>query len=248
MPELPSQILAKRHAERDAFLDKLSNRTRTLCLGTVVLIWGIFTEKDDKLGIVLSHSSRVALVCIAFSAIVVLTLEFAEYVCGFQYRRRLAGEKVWWGLKFNKWETRMRYARIGLGAITLAALCGVLLWILSPLVFADERPTYPYTGTWCGHDIFTCFHESGTTSNAEAKIAFNNDDGWLDCGPIDGQSAIFEDSGGGLVAECRNRDNKTDVTIRVYGSQQDDEVMVVLQFRVDGIFRDPETRYLVKQP
>ena len=101
-----SETLASLKKDRDAYLNGLSDRTRALCLGTLALIWGIFSQKQSDHGFGVSRPWKIVLLGIGFSAIVVLVLDFGEYGCAYQHRRRLAGEKV--SGKYSKWEVRMR--------------------------------------------------------------------------------------------------------------------------------------------
>jgi hypothetical protein len=144
------EVLKIAQTERNVYLNGLSDRTRTLCLGSLALIWGIFSQKKGDHEVEVSHKWKVVLLCIGLSAIVVLVLDFGEYVCAFQHRRKLAGEDVSSRIRYDTGETVMRFLKIGLGAVTLIALCIALASILATPLFALGPATYPYLGKWCG--------------------------------------------------------------------------------------------------
>jgi len=67
---------------RDFFRSGLSDRSRTMSLGALVLIWGVFTEKSGE-GIKLTPDLKRALFVVAIGAVLVLMLDFVEYVAGY---------------------------------------------------------------------------------------------------------------------------------------------------------------------
>lgn len=179
------EILRESEKKRDAYWDGLSDRTRTLCLGTLALIWGIFDQKKSADGLDVSRHSKIALLTIGLSAILVLVLDFGEYVFGFEYRRKLAGEEVRGDIDFRSWESRIRLLKIVLGALTLIALCIVLACVLSTTAFAQAEHGKLYLGTWCGGDKtqgkYTCLMVAAPEDEYLVKLAYQGRQGWLDC-------------------------------------------------------------------
>lgn len=192
-----SETLAARRKERDAYLGGLSDRTRTLCLGALALIWGIFSQKKGDQGIDVSRPWKISLLTVGLAAIVVLVFDFLEYACAYQYRRKLAGEVIRGKFRYGSWEARMRASKIWLGAIALAALCLILVCILAKSVFAEGSPPYPYFGKWCGGppESYTCLSVSQPQGTLLVKISFRDVD-YIPCGDA------HEEDNEKLVAEC----------------------------------------------
>jgi hypothetical protein len=238
------ETIEKWQHERDAYLNKLGDRTRTFCLGTVVLVWGIFSEKGDKIDIVHSRRSKGALLCIALSAVVVVALELVECAWAYLYRRKLAGEPVWKGIKFDKWEATVRFLRIGLGALTVLALCVVLACLVAKSAFGQALNQYPFPGDWCGTDngnvsSSTCVDISNAASPVTISINLNgiNDNNNISCQE---DTLILE---GTLTATCTTL--SVSFGINVTAGMANDEVKLLLTNNTDG---SQVTRTLTLQP
>lgn len=244
MEENASATLARRKKERDDYLNALSDRTRTLCLGTVVLLWGILTQKDSDHGLAVTRPWKIALLVIGFSAIVVLVLDFGEYACAYEHRRRLGGEGEEVSEKYGNWEVRMRFSKIYLGAITLVALCLVLFAILTTTLFAQVTVNaYPFLGKWCGgkDDKFTCLSIKRPTYKLEMQLSFK-DMPTIDC------DEIKEESSGILVADCYEKNPPLDdvkLHIRVAPGNDNTSLSVRFVWVAPPVFED--TRTLVYQ-
>jgi hypothetical protein len=145
MERINQEGLASPHmnANADAYLEKsriqkekywkgVSDRTRTLSLGALVLIWGIFSQKVGESELKFDATSKSYLLGIALCAVVVLALDFFEYLAAYRYRRQQAGEEV----RFKRFpyhgvEETMRVLKVALAIFALLALC-IVLWHALP--------------------------------------------------------------------------------------------------------------------
>src|ERR1700722_1018732 len=81
--------------KRDVFLDAISDRVRTMSIGTLVLVWGLFTGKEQN-AFHFGARSEIALLGVAIGAVLVLILDLVEHSTGYQAaRQRIPLEKVW---------------------------------------------------------------------------------------------------------------------------------------------------------
>jgi len=152
--EIEAEAEHWRH-QRDSFLNGISERTRTMALGALVTVWGLFTGKDHGM-VTLSPRSSRALLFLALGAVLVLVLDFVEYAFGYQAaRRKIPGEKVR-PCKFNydQWKHGLLWVKQTVGCATLVALAVLLTILLNDSIChaqtADQAQ--PYVGYWCGND------------------------------------------------------------------------------------------------
>jgi hypothetical protein len=156
---------------RDLYRNGLSDRTRTMCVGALVLIWGLLTQKQDEIN--LSAMDRRSLMRVAVTVVVVLGLDLAEYVMGYFAAlpldmepsekatpwRRLRNFVL--NIKWVRW-TLMRVAtplafesmrkillavKLSVGGAALVCLCFILLRIAP--VQAQTRDGEEFRGDWC---------------------------------------------------------------------------------------------------
>ena len=216
--DLDKDIRAKRSEAANA----LSERTRTLCLGALALIWGIFVEKKDDKGLNTPLLWKRVLVGIGLSLIIVLICDFLEYISAFQFHRKQAGEKVWNKPDYYAWESRMRFVKLALAAVALIALCVALFGILATPLFGNARE-YPYYGTWCGGN--SEYGQStklqvaeSAASGLDVKLALAGDAEWVDC------TVLGSDEHNHLKATCGrasinagpgDHDSDINVTVRI---------------------------------
>lgn len=173
-------------AKRDQYAERLSDRTRTSCLGALAIIWGIFSEKkaEDALGI--GPLSKKALLFVAFFAIVTLTLDFAESAIGYIHRNQLAGHSNPSSRYLEKKERFMLRMKLYVGVFTLLVLCILLSCILAKAAFAQDALT-PFIGKWCGGDWdsgeYVCLKVGRSDNYVEPLVEFSYQgrDGWIDC-------------------------------------------------------------------
>ena len=135
-------------SEMRKWLDTLSERVRTLVIGTLAVIWGLFTGEGKGI-IHLRRGSTLALFGIACAAVVVLTLDFVEYVMGYNeaIQRTSDIKSVSPTFDFATWKRRVLEVKMGLGVITLIALVISLITIFSVSLWGQD---YSMRGKWCG--------------------------------------------------------------------------------------------------
>jgi len=176
--------------QRDFYRDGLSERARTLCLGSVALIWGILTKGKANDSVIVTRTFQFALLGIGLALIIVLMLDFGEYFCAFGYRRQLAGDdEVSQTRNYEKWESNMRSIKIGLGAVALLALCLALAGILVTPLFAQIATlAYPYTGKWCGGNPglmeYTCVQISKEGSETIVHLSYQGREDPILCSSV----------------------------------------------------------------
>jgi len=140
-------------SKEDVYAEKLSDRTRTSCLGALAIIWAILAEKKVDAALNVSKSSKVALLAVALGATVVLAFDFFESAFGYIRSRQTAGHTGVTPVSYKRWEDVMRFGKLILGPITLIALCLVLACILGTSLNAQtQRPANEthFIGIWCG--------------------------------------------------------------------------------------------------
>ncbi len=183
-------ILDEALKQRDKYWEGISERTRTLCLGTLVVIWGVFSQKTNETGLSFDAYARSALLKIAACAVVVLGLDFAEYLAAFQYRRQLSGDRVF-GRKFRyqSLEKVMRFSKVVLGLITLVALCVVIGRVLSVPVHAQGTSADRFYGTWCGGDrqqgTWGCLKVTNPQGELVVEFTYQGIDYWITCDQVE---------------------------------------------------------------
>lgn len=145
--------VVKYKQRRDKSLAEASTRTRALCIGALVLIWGLLSDKGDgrlSASPVLMHW----LLGIALAAVVVLGLDVAENLCGYQDSRKALGEKVKPnGFPYDDAQAVCVRAKLLIGASALCALCAVLfLMVLTTPLRAEPltQGAEQFAGEWCG--------------------------------------------------------------------------------------------------
>ncbi|MGD1082190.1 MAG: hypothetical protein ABR881_28060 [Candidatus Sulfotelmatobacter sp.] len=117
--------------KRDAFLDSISDRVRTMSLGALVVVWGLFTGKEQN-AFHFGVRSEIALLCVAIGAVLVVILDLIEYSMGYQAARQgIPGEKVRpYKFNYDVWKTNSLHAKQFIGCATLLALVVILGAIL----------------------------------------------------------------------------------------------------------------------
>lgn len=215
--------LAKREKERDEFVGKLGERTRTACLGALAVIWGIFTEEKSKDALNPSRFWRISLLSIALFAFLTLAMDFVEYAFAFQHRRKQAGEKVRPDMDYEESEKKLRIYKIGVGAATLLALFFVLGCLLTNLAFGQAScPSYPFAGKWCGaskldKSDYTCLHvEAPPFNTPSVELSFHGYPGWIPCTNVFDAAALVADCAAVHITATSNP-NCRDLSIEAIG-------------------------------
>ena len=139
---------------RNEFLAGLSERIRTMSLGALVLIWGLLVGEHRMVGQSNKHS-KIALLTIALCSVVVLTLDFLEYACGYQAGRQRLGEDVRPNIDYEGVRQRVLLSKQILAALTLFAFILILGGILCNEVVnagGQDEQLKNYYGRWCVAD------------------------------------------------------------------------------------------------
>lgn len=138
---------------RDKYLDGINDRIKTMALGTLVLIWGLFIGDEHK-GLVLSKGSRIALLVVALGSVLVLLLDYLEYLMGYlAARQRIPGAKMT-TFNYDGWKRGSLIAKHVAGCISLLTLTAVLAVILLGTVVHAQSASdlKAFQGHWCGND------------------------------------------------------------------------------------------------
>lgn len=123
------RIQASWKKKASEYLDIANERTRTMALGVIVVVWGIFTGKEAE-ELVLSPKMKTLLLWIAVGAVIALACELAEYFLGFLEARKYSVGHSTSGGVLNK---------LHLGTTSLKYFAGILAVAL--LVFSLVRIT-----------------------------------------------------------------------------------------------------------
>jgi hypothetical protein len=185
-----NETVAHWQMNRDLYWNGLSDRTRSLCLGTLVLIWSIFTEKKFETGFLVSPNAKRALLAIAASSVFVIALDLMEYVLGLQLRRKLSGESsvLFAEFDFDRAERWTRTLKVVLGFLALIALCVTVGSILLGSVAHAQTTTDRLFGRWCGgsayQGTYTCLDVTMPLNEVIVKIGFQGRKSYLNCGDV----------------------------------------------------------------
>lgn len=140
---------------RKAFLDTINERIRTVALGSLVLIWGLFIGGAHK-DVSMKNGSRISLLAVACGAVFVLLIEYVEQWTGYLgAKQAIPGSVVKpYGFPYTVVSRRMFYLKHLLGVSTIIALIVVLALLLVRSVANAQvdDPLEPYIGKWCGSD------------------------------------------------------------------------------------------------
>jgi len=75
----------------DVYWKGISDRIRTLCLGALVLVWGVFSQKREETGLLVTVPEKELLLAAAALAVIVIAFDFAEYLFGVQLQANPCG-------------------------------------------------------------------------------------------------------------------------------------------------------------
>ena len=207
MPQDANETLEQSRSDREKYFNALSDRTRTLCLGALALIWGILIQKSPEHGIHTTHVTKVFLFVIGFLAIFVLVLDFGEYAFAFLYRRQLAkGES---SRSYDHWEDYVRISKISVGGLTLLSLVAVLACLLLGSLKAQGQE-FSQLGKWCGdHETkFTCVYLLRPLGNLSVQVSVVGYEGLIPCETVSESTNTIE-------ATCEKTSTETGSGIKV---------------------------------
>lgn len=180
--------LADSLKQKDEYAKGISDRTRTLSLGALVLIWGIFSQKAGDSDLKFDPHSKADLLIVAACAVIVLAFDFFEYIAAYEYRRQQAGEKVWFKrFPYHAVERFMRVSKVTLAVFALLALCAVLWHTLSVpprTVHADSGVESKFFGTWCGGDPnrrYLCLRVRQPRDQVLVELSSDDERDWIGC-------------------------------------------------------------------
>lgn len=204
---------------RETFRSGLSDRSRTMSLGALVLIWGVFTEKSGE-GIKLTSDLKRALFAVAIGAVLVLVLDFIEYIAGYfstfpPRAGRLRIERVLNRSVCESSRSVCLGSKILVAVVTLLALCFVLV---PSLRSQDNDSDKPFKGTWCSAN-YTCLKVSmSDVGTAAVRLSFDTPKEEDDCKEIafvnDSNEPFFSATCGdwGVRARLNNKELWVDLT------------------------------------
>ncbi len=170
--------------KRDSFLDGINERIRTMVIGALVVIWGLFNGNEHGAVRVGPGTSR-ALLGIAAASVLVLIFDSLEYVMGYQLaRQRISRVKLRWWKRFDYrgWKDRFFIAKQVLGYTTLLSLVILLgfMLIVSPGAQAQTAAA-DLKGRWCGKDpsdsnymILDVTHDNGAFQMSLSDVQCDN--------------------------------------------------------------------------
>jgi hypothetical protein len=175
MSEVRKEEFAYWAKRRDDYFAGLSERIRTMSLGTLVVIWGLFSSDKSALTGTLTKPFKVALLAIALSSVIVLTIDLLEHIFGYQEgRQRTEKCKMKPDLDYKRLKRRASLAKQILGCATLVAFIAALGAILFTAVVhaAPVEDMNNYYGRWCGgnpntneSDVLIIDHDEGVEFN-----------------------------------------------------------------------------------
>jgi len=141
--------------KKKAFLDAINDRVRTMSLGSLVLIWGLFIGEAHK-EFPMNKGPRILLLLIALGAVSTLLLEYVEQWTGYLgAKQALPGSKVKpFGFPYIVVSKRAFHIKhlLAIGTIiTLLIVLGCVLF--QTAVYAQtSKEIEPYKGHWLGVD------------------------------------------------------------------------------------------------
>ncbi len=131
-----------------------SERVRAMCLGTLILIWGIFSQKTDS-RMVHSPALQHWLLVVALAAVIVLGLDVLEFLLAYQDSRETLGQisrPKLINLSYDHLQMICLKAKLLIGSGTLATLCVVLFCLLTAQQGKAQQHSTDVLGQWCGGD------------------------------------------------------------------------------------------------
>jgi hypothetical protein len=184
---VPDADASRAEAEKrqESFWLGVSDRTRSMCLGSLVLVWGIFSQKKDEAILQVSSSSKVLLLAVALFSVVVVGIDLVEYLASFQKWRALSGQfTILPKLKYDGIQNVSRVLKVALGLLTLILLCIVIGHILFLKVAYGQNPT-ALLGHWCGGEAprgeYICVLIEAPKGPLSVKLTYQGRQGWIEC-------------------------------------------------------------------
>lgn len=183
-------------AKRELYLNGVSERTRSLCLGALILVWGLFTQKAGEGMLNVRHWQSIALAIVGVGAIVVLTFDMAEFWFGFRLydgltphdpKPKQETDRNTRPPDYQKRRDVAMKAKLLTGSVTLLTLCMLLITIVfGSIARADENATLAsFEGLWCDAQSgpYTCLEVTVYPSDAFFVRLSIDDDRWgtADC-------------------------------------------------------------------
>jgi len=151
----PKRVEEVWEEKRKGFLDAINDRIRTMALGSLVLIWGLFIGEAHK-DVSMRKGSRISLLMVALGSVTVLLFEYVEQWAGYLgAKQALPGSKVKpYGFPYTEVSRRSFKIKHLLGVGTIIALIVVLglLLIQTAVQAQTANDMRPYIGNWCGSD------------------------------------------------------------------------------------------------
>jgi hypothetical protein len=140
--------------KRKTFLNSIDDRIRTMAVGSLVLIWGLFVGGAHK-DLAMKKESRVSLLVVACGAVIVLFVDYIEQWTGYLGARQALPHSKVRPRNFPYWIVSRRAFGVKhwLGICTMITLIVVLgLLLLQAAQGQTSQQLSPYIGKWCGSD------------------------------------------------------------------------------------------------
>jgi|ERR1700691_559589 len=177
---------------RDAQIAALSNRTRTLCLGGLVVIWELLVKHENNSLQLHALEKTCCLIC-ALLIVLVLALDISEYLISLQAYRELAGDVNASRLDLFGIQHRLIGVKLSVGLITLLGVCAVLGYVLSEVPVHAQTTDEVLLGKWCGRENdnknqngYACIEITRLTEQLYIRLSFDQEEhDWHPCEAIE---------------------------------------------------------------
>jgi hypothetical protein len=148
---IAAQHSASVREKRQYYLDGLSDRVRTMCLGSLVLIWGLLTQQET-IRLQISATQDRGLLWVAFAAVAVLALDILEYVFGYKEYVKDADGLEPQASRYKRRKDKTVASKLIVGSVALIGLLVVLLSLVTGSARAQTvtPAEMAFHGFWCG--------------------------------------------------------------------------------------------------
>jgi uncharacterized membrane protein len=218
-PGESERAVNRKQGKLEASLVGISERTRAMCLGSLVVIWGMFSQKEARI----SPSVREAhwLLGVAVAMVVVLALDMLELLFGIQeMRKELDVDMKFKNRPYMAYERWCRRGKVVIGLGGLVTLCVVLLLVLVQTGTAEGISEFH--GKWCGgnagleQDI--CLKFVAPEGTLTVKYNRHDQADWITCVGADVVDARLLTSCDGISFVISEPQNYEMHTVANYGS------------------------------
>jgi len=191
---------------RDKFLAGVSDRIRSMSLGSLVLIWSLFTGEHTHV-LDLSKATKISLLAIALSTVIVLALDLLEFSSGYQASRQILGEtKRMKKFPHKTVREKTLFVKQLLSAANLLMLIMVLGYLLAGSIVHAQGAggMTDYYGRWCNGNTNTGTVTVLVIDNAHGYDSVTLDDSACTT-PVLGTNSITFDCNGDAYKASRDQ-------------------------------------------